>query len=278
MFSPWLVLLYFLLLCIRPFRRIWAVMLPWLVFACSYDALRLFPNYTFNDIDIRTLYDAEKALFGIVSDGVRMIPGEYFARHHHAAADFLAGIFYLCWVPVPLGFAFWLALTGKRREAARFSWAFLTVNLVGFCGYYLHPAAAPWYVMQHGFEAVEGTLSSSAGLARWDAMTGTRVFHFLYGQNSNVFAAVPSLHAAYVFTAFIYAWKFRAGKAVTAVFAVITLGIWWTAVYTGHHYVIDVLLGILTALIGTGLTEFFWHSARIFLPLHHSNKRDEIQK
>ena len=33
------------------------------------------------------------------------------------------------------------------------------------------------------------------------------------------------------------------------------MGIWWTAVYSGHHYIIDVTLGILTALIGVLLME-----------------------
>ena len=31
---------------------------------------------------------------------------------------------------------------------------------------------------------------------------------------------------------------------------IITVGIWFTAVYTSHHYIIDVLLGISCALVG----------------------------
>jgi membrane-associated phospholipid phosphatase len=31
---------------------------------------------------------------------------------------------------------------------------------------------------------------------------------------------------------------------------VIMVGIWWTAVYSGHHYLIDVMLGISCALLG----------------------------
>ena len=44
---------------------------------------------------------------------------------------------------------------------------------------------------------------------------------------------------------------------VTTAFACICMGIWWTAVYSGHHYIIDVLLGILTALLGIVLMEKF---------------------
>ena len=38
--------------------------------------------------------------------------------------------------------------------------------------------------------------------------------------------------------------------------AVITLGIWFTAVYTSHHYIIDVALGILCAITGYLLFEY----------------------
>ena len=37
--------------------------------------------------------------------------------------------------------------------------------------------------------------------------------------------------------------------------ACICLGIWWTAVYSGHHYIIDVMLGILTTIVGVLLME-----------------------
>ena len=39
------------------------------------------------------------------------------------------------------------------------------------------------------------------------------------------------------------------------IFAIITMGIWWTAVYSCHHYIIDVILGIATAIAGVLLFE-----------------------
>ena len=38
-------------------------------------------------------------------------------------------------------------------------------------------------------------------------------------------------------------------------FAIIMAGIWGTAVYTSHHYIIDVTLGICCALLGILLFE-----------------------
>ena len=75
-------------------------------------------------------------------------------------------------------------------------------------------------------------------------------FHSIYGRNANVFAAVPSLHAAYMVVAVAYAIMGRCKKWLIALFSVIMAGIWWTAVYSGHHYLIDVMLGISCALLG----------------------------
>ena len=44
--------------------------------------------------------------------------------------------------------------------------------------------------------------------------------------------------------------KEESKKWLIALFAVIMVGIWWTAVYSGHHYLIDVMLGISCALLG----------------------------
>lgn len=266
MTSLYLVILFTAFLAWPRTRRHAFYFLPWLLFGVCYDSMRLYPNYLVNPIDTRGLYEAEKSLFGIVArhaaeigaiaDGTGiMTPGEYFSVHHCKTADFLAGVFYLCWVPVPIGFAIYLYIKKEYRWFSRFSWAFLIVNLAGFMGYYIHPAAPPWYIAKHGFEAILQTPGDTAALGRWDEMTGLRVFHALYGKNANVFAAIPSLHSAYMLVTTLYAtWSHRS-KSTIVVFAFICIGIWWTAIYTSHHYVIDVLLGILTAFIGIGIYE-----------------------
>ena len=108
----------------------------------------------------------------------------------------------------------------------------------------------------HGFEAVPGTPGDTAGLGRFDDMTGLGIFNALYARNSNVFAALPSLHSAYTPVALIYAIRSRSSAAWIAVLALVSVGIWWTAVYSSHHYIIDVLCGIACALAGFALFEF----------------------
>lgn len=231
-------------------RKLAVALLPFIIFGISYDWMRVYPNYEVNPIDVQGLYEAEKSLFGISIDGTRLIPCEYFAQNHCTVGDFFAGIFYLCWVPVPIAFGLWLYLKSERKVYLRFAMVFLLVNLIGFAGYYIHPAAPPWYAMNYGFEPVLNTPGNVAGLGRFDELLGCSVFHSIYGRNANVFAAVPSLHAAYMVVAVAYAIMGRCKKWLIALFSVIMAGIWWTAVYSGHHYLIDVMLGISCALLG----------------------------
>lgn len=246
-----LVGLFLVLFFASPYTRKLAVaLLPFVIFGVSYDWMRVWPNYEVNPIDVQGLYEAEKSLFGITLDGQTLIPCEYFAQHHCSVADFMAGIFYLCWVPVPIAFGLWLYFKGQRSMYLRFSMVFLLVNLIGFAGYYIHPAAPPWYAMNYGFEPVLSTPGNVAGLGRFDELLGVTIFEGIYGRNANVFAAVPSLHAAYMVVALAYAIMARCRRWLIAIFAFIMVGIWWTAVYSGHHYIIDVSLGIACALLG----------------------------
>ena len=246
-----MVLLFNVLFLAHPVsRRLAVALLPFVAFEICYDWMRLYPNYKVNPIDIYGLYATELSLFGVVSEGVMMIPGEYFMLHHSALADLLAGFFYLCWVPGPMALGLWLLYKGEARWYLRFALCFLFVNFLGFAGYYLHPAAPPWYALQFGFEPDFSTPGNVAGLGRFDELIGVPVFQSIYVNNSNIFAAIPSLHAAYMLVATVYAILSRRSWPLIAVCAFITIGIWCTAVYSCHHYIVDVVLGIFTALIG----------------------------
>lgn len=108
----------------------------------------------------------------------------------------------------------------------------------------------------HAHSAYAGNVG---GLGRFDQLVGLNIFHSIYGKNANVFAAIPSLHAAYLLVTTVYAVKSHRRWYTCCLFGFICVGIWFTAVYAGHHYVIDVLLGILTAIIGMLITEALWH-------------------
>ena len=238
-------------------RRVTVALLPFFLFGISYDWMNMLPNYKVNPVDIQGLYETEKSLFGItVAEGFRMTPNEFFAVHHAPLADIFAGFFYLCWVPVPIAFGLWLYFKGQRNEYLHFAIVFLFVNLLGFALYYVHPAAPPWYVAKHGFDFIEGTPGDVAALGRFDDLTGLKIFDALYGRNANVFAAMPSLHSAYMLIAFIYSLRANCPAWMRIACGVICAGIWWTAVYSSHHYILDVLGGITVTLAGFLIFEY----------------------
>ena len=253
---PLLAILVTALFCLHPqTKKLVIALMPFVVFAVSYDWMNICPNYKVNPIDVQGLYEAEKSLFGINTASGVLTPNEYFNIHNCSFMDFWAGVFYLCWVPVPILFGLSLYFTKQRAVYLRFALVFLFVNLIGFCGYYIHPAAPPWYVMKYGFEPILNTPGDVAGLGRFDAMTGLGIFDFLYSRNSNVFAAVPSLHSAYMVIAFYYSLKAKYPNWLRFIFGVIMFGIWFTAIYSAHHYVIDAILGAGCAVLGIFLFE-----------------------
>lgn len=250
------VLLMALFFATAPSRRLLVALIPFLIFGISYDWMNLLPNYKVNPVDVVDVYNAEKSWFGINYNGEVLTPNEFFALHTFTAMDFMAGIFYLCWVPLPILYGLWLYFKSETTPYLHFAIVFLLVNLIGFSIYYLHPAAPPWYIAEHGPVAVPGTPGSVAGLGKFDDMTGLGIFNALYARNANVFAAIPSLHSAYTFVAFVYSIRYRSPLIWQVILGVVTVGIWFTAVYTSHHYLIDVIGGILTSIFGICLFEF----------------------
>lgn len=219
----------------------------WIIFNYT----KAFPNYWVNGVHIADLYATEKSLFGVQMNGVTVTPNEYWQANHNTFLDIMTGCFYLCWVPVPLLFGVILFFR-KREQFFRFSLTFLLVNLVGFVIYYIYPAAPPWYVQQFGFTFNAATPGNTAGLHRFDDHVGAGIFKSLYEHSSNVFAAMPSLHSAYPLIVLYYGIKTHM-KWLNLFFAAVMLGIWFSAVYTSHHYVLDVLAGIACAVFSIGL-------------------------
>jgi len=222
-----------------------------IVYWIIFDYMKAFPNYDYNTVHIADLYNFEKHLFGVHWQGKLLTPNEYWRFNGHTFIDIMAGIFYLCWIPVPLAFAGYLFFK-NRRQFLLFSLTFVLVNMLGFIVYYTYPAAPPWYVQYHGLTFHTLTAGNTAGLAKFDAYFNVGIFKSIYAKGSNVFAAMPSLHSSYPVIVLYYGLKNRLGL-INIFFAIVMFGIWFSAVYLSHHYVLDVLAGILTAAIGITL-------------------------
>ncbi|MDR6560226.1 MULTISPECIES: phosphatase PAP2 family protein [unclassified Arcicella] len=260
-------LLLFLFYCNSITRSFMKAMFPFVIFWVVYDSLRIIPNYTINPIHIQQPYLLEKFLFGVNDNGVRITLNEYFTKYHTTFLDLLSGLFYINWVPVPLLFGIYVFLKDKTIMYS-FAYCFLFVNLIGFCVYYIYPAAPPWYVAEYGFTEHFNIMGNVGNLKYFDALVGSPIFKGIYEKNANVFAAMPSLHSAYPLIVLYFAIQKKMGKFIIF-FVVFCLGIWGSAVYSNHHYVIDVLAGISCAVLGITLFNVFVRKPMIkyILPL-----------
>ncbi|WP_354333199.1 phosphatase PAP2 family protein [Pedobacter sp. CG_S7] len=210
--------------------------------------MKAFPNYLHQNVNVENLYNLEKSLFGINLKGIKVTPNEYWLVNSNIIIDVCSGFFYLLWIPVPLAFAAYLFYY-NRTQFLYFSFTFLLVNCLGFIIYYIYPAAPPWYIQQHEFQFIPNTKGNTGGLIRFDDFFNLPIFQSIYIKSSNVFAAMPSLHSSYPVIVLYYGLKNKLG-IINVFFAFVMLGIWFAAVYTSHHYLLDVLAGIGCALIG----------------------------
>lgn len=236
-------------------RKFFFAMCPFIIYITIYDSLRAFPNYVYNNIHIEDLYLLEKHHFGVVFNGHLVTLNEYFAHHQHAVFDIISGVSYLLWVPVPLGFAMYLYFTGRKNLYINMAFLFVLTNLLGFIVYYFYPAAPPWYVSTYGFEFFPDTMGEASAMGNFDSLLGWPIFKTFYSANANVFAAVPSIHAADPVTCLLVSFQLR-NRVLTAVFFLVTCGIWFGAIYGNQHYLIDVLAGGMTALAAFFVVQF----------------------
>src|ERR1700733_11262868 len=144
-----------------------------------YDYMKAFPNYDYNTVHIADLYNFEKHLFGIHIQNKLLTPNEYWRINGTTFLDIITGIFYLCWIPVPLAFAAYLFFK-NRRQFLLFSMTFVLVNFIGFIIYYLYPAAPPWYVQYHGFVFQPLKMGNTAGLVKFDNYFHAGIFKSIY--------------------------------------------------------------------------------------------------
>ncbi|HEY5326681.1 MAG TPA: phosphatase PAP2 family protein [Mucilaginibacter sp.] len=233
-----------------------------IVYWIIFDYMKAFPNYNYNTVHIADLYNSEKQLFGINFKGKLLTPNEYWRINGNAFLNVAAGIFYLCWIPVPLAFAFFLFFK-DHKQFLYFSLTFVLVNFLGFVVYYLYPAAPPWYVQYHGFNFYAATKGNTAGLVKFDNYFHADIFKYIYSKGSNVFAAMPSLHSSYPVVVLYYGLKNRLGL-INVFFTIVMLGIWLTAIYAGHHYILDVLAGIICAFAGITIFDVLISRVKFF--------------
>jgi len=209
---------------------------PLVALAIVYDALRggardLFPTHYLPQIRI------DQALFG----GSDPTVGLQHVLWHGGPRwyDLLfAGVYASHFVAMPL-----LAAVLRKLDRARFRRfiaVIVTLSALGLVTYALYPAAPPWLASRQGFlphvTRIVPVVWHDTDLRFMSSLVQSG---YRYANNG---AAVPSLHTAFAIVIAAFLWPkqrpwlrpFVAAYPILMAFAL---------VYTGEHYVFDVLLG-----------------------------------
>jgi hypothetical protein len=219
--------------------RSWgALLLDWLPFyglLVAYDFLRGAVSVAPGRAHVATQVAVDRALTG------GEVPTLWLQQHlwHHGDLRWydygVWGVymthFFAVWVTAAL---LWRASRDRFRR-----YAVLTVLLTAgaFLTYWRYPAQPPWM----RFGGIERTVPEI-----WDHL-GVHTIRSAYENHDlvNTVAAMPSLHAAYPAMLLLFFWD--SGRWVRAGLALYTLAMGFALVYSGEHFVTDILAGWLMA-------------------------------
>lgn len=235
-------------------RKLGVCFTPLFIYLICYSSLKILHNYNPFPIHNKGLYDLEVKLFGVHIDGMKVSLCEFFNQHINLLSDIISGTFYITWAPFPILFGLWAFFKKRRQLVFNFWLAFLIINIFGFIIYIVLPAAPPWYYLKYGADIIQDLGGEAAGLARFDKLIGFGLYDGMYSQGTNTFGALPSMHAAFPMVLSYYSFKYN-NKILSTIFLLSMICIWFGAIYSNHHYVIDVLMGMSCAIIGIFLTE-----------------------
>jgi membrane-associated phospholipid phosphatase len=184
--------------------------------------------------------DADRVVFG-------QLPTTWLQRRLYGAGsphwyDYVSFVVYLSHFFVTL---LVLALLWKLSHQRFRHYRALVVGLAtaGFVTYVLFPAVPPWMAARDGYiEPITRVMTNMWGAA---GISSAKALFENHAEFYNQEAAVPSLHAAYPMLLLLFFWG--AGRWARTGLIAYVLAMAFTLVYSGEHYVADILLGWLYA-------------------------------
>jgi PAP2 superfamily len=226
---------------VRRFLMDW---LPLVVIAAGYDTVRAQAPDLLTRAIVQPQLRFDEVLFGGTAPTVQLQrlldvqPG----RVHWW--DYLAWVAYLSHFVVTLAVAAFLYVANRARFK-RLATLILTVTVAGFITYFIIPAEPPWLASRQGAlphtTRVVHDIWSNLGLP-----SVAKVFNG-DAKLANPIAALPSLHAAWPFMLLLFLWPvLRRGRWVLIGYNALMVTV---LVYGAEHYVSDILLGWLYALV-----------------------------
>jgi hypothetical protein len=163
--------------------------------------------------------------------------------------------------PLLLAFLIWAAW--DRRGFADLLFGILAVSVLADITFVLAPTAPPWLAAQHGLiEPVQPILKDALYSVHLDAFAAEKG----NGSKYNVVAAIPSLHAAWPVICLLVIRKHRLPRWLFVAQLGITIGVFFAIVYTGEHYLIDALVGVVYAFAAWWLLQLAFGAKRALRP------------
>jgi len=203
---------------------------------------------------------ADRWMFGWATDG--QVPTIWLQQQLYDPLrihwwDVLVSWVYFSHFVVALTVAVVLWLRERARWAAFMRrWAFLSAS--GLVTYFLYPAAPPWWAAQYGMLADVARISTRGW--REFGMHGAGNLLNAGQIASNPVAAVPSLHTAFALFVVVF-FLGTTRRRWWPLLLTYPLAMTFTLVYSGEHYVIDVLVGwayVGLTFLAVGLGERWW--------------------
>jgi membrane-associated phospholipid phosphatase len=218
----------------RRFIRDW---FPFITLLLTFEAMRTIADNLSGVVHVGELLSAEMRMFGAVPTLVL----QQFYRT--PILDYLGAFFYSLHFIVPTAFAFILWKFSPKNYWKYMS-AFLLCSYAALITSAVYPTAPPW----------DAKIGAVRILYQVDHQIGVPVYRTIFDYiQANPYAAFPSLHSAYPWLVSLYAIKIKRTKALPII--VLPIGVWFSAVYLGEHYVVDVLGGIAYATCAFVLAE-----------------------
>lgn len=238
--------------------------MPFMFLLLTYNELRRFADdFGGNDLNIVNLINWEKGLFGGTLPG-HWLQETLWSQWFTPVLDVLTNAFYLSHFITPVilaGFLWWF----RRSEYWAFMIGLVVLSFAAFATYLAFPAAPPWWATAHGYlRSTPITLDSFV------------VGEDIVSAGPNPVAAMPSLHIGYpIYLALVSlaVWGRRALPVVLLPFALL-----FSAVYLGHHYVIDGIVGAVYALGAYGTVYWRLRKAKIDLSIYFWGRRQPQSK
>lgn len=257
-------------------RKLILIAFPMAVYGMMYDFFQYIPFSSLLPIRVSEPYYLDLHWFGVFYLGKLLPLHEYLHQILNSPVfDLYCGFIYLLHIPVVivLLLSFWRF--GSDDLAAKFIFAFWVMNVFAFSTYFFYPAAAPWFVSKYGFmQPLVPMAGDPAGLARFDQILGLNLFTQNYQISPVPFGAIPSMHAGFSMLGFLY--SFQLNRKLSFVLGIYCLSMWLSALYLQHHYLIDIILGVLYALLAYFLVEKILKGR--FLKVFHYLKRQLVDQ